>query len=61
MNTKVVVKQVLDEFFGVTDELDNDRPYDGQFMGLAVDEVDTEILAEAIAEALEKQPHENTN
>ncbi len=61
MNEKVIIKNVLDEFFGVTKEILDDSSIDGDsFVGLAVDQVDTTILSEAISDALEKK-RENTN
>ena len=61
MNQQAVIKQVLDEFFGVTKEVFEDSSIYGEsFVGLAVDQVDTEILSEAISGALEKK-RENSN
>ena len=50
-----VIKTVLDEFFAVTKEVSNGVINGADsFVGLAVDEVDTQILSEAINSALEK-------
>ncbi len=60
MTEQAVIKQVLDEFFGITKEVYEDSSIDGEsFVGLAVDQVDTTILAEAISDALKKIKHEN--
>ena len=62
MNQQAVIKTVLDEFFGITKEVLNDSltDEDGVAGGLTVDQVDTQILSEAIVQRLEKQ-NENSN
>ncbi len=61
MNQKDVIKNVLDEFFGVTKEIYDDPSIYGEtFVGLAVDQVDTTILSEAVDQAVEKN-RENSN
>jgi len=57
---KEIIRNTLDAFFGVRiDEGENETDNN---IGIAVDEVDVEILSEAIDQALEKENNnENTN
>ncbi len=60
MDRKEVVKNVLGEFFNVSQEVD--ELFDDGFLGINVDEMDIQILSELIDQALEKEKqHENSN
>ncbi len=62
--SKTVIKNVLDAFLGVsidTDESD-DEIKNNNNITIAIDEFDTDILSEAIEQALKKEKsNENTN
>jgi hypothetical protein len=53
MSQKQRIKEVLDEFFGITNEINESSV--SRFKCVTVDEVDTEILSNAINEALNRR------
>ncbi len=61
--SKTVIKNVLDAFLGVSIDTDeSDDEIKNNNITIAIDEFDTDILSEAIEQALKKEKsNENTN